>query len=575
MRSHRILISCWVAWLLVILQVPSVHAQKAPSGILWIGDPPTEFSIPDSWNPQDTNLFATRVLSWLHNQGYLLAEQHPLPKDAKASVAINAGPLFTWTYLKPGNTSPVALRNAGFREHRYRDHPLHYQEVVKLRERIVQWYEGNGYPFASVRLDSLEVTGQTVHASLYTDPGQVCRWDSLIIKSNDRISPRLLQNQIGFGKNDLYSESMFAQVDKKLKALPYLNITRQAEVVFIDGKARLYVYPQEKQASRFDGIVGLLQDDKTGKVYLTGDIKLQLQNTLHHGESLKLSWQQVRAGTQRLRTEASYPFLFQTPFGIQGALDLYKKDSTFLDVKQRLGFAYAINSTSRLHGFIERKNTSTLQNKGSTATQFANIHSLLNGLGFVSTNVPMQTAPLHGYFIEAEAGLGNRRATIPSGAETSAYPDIKGSSLQAEFRLIAGVYVPVAKRHVLYGALQSGSKTGSEALFRNELLRIGGFRSLRGFDEESVWVSTYVILTGEYRLMLEENSYLYVFLDRSFYEARMTDRYLKDDPYGFGAGMSFDTKAGIFTIGYALGKQLQNPILFRNGRIHFGLVNIF
>ncbi|MCC6690169.1 MAG: hypothetical protein IT235_01425, partial [Bacteroidia bacterium] len=48
-----------------------------------------------------------------------------------------------------------------------------------------------------------------------------------------------------------------------------------------------------------------------------------------------------------------------------------------------------------------------------------------------------------------------------------------------------------------------------------------------------------------------------------------------DTPYGFGAGTSFETKAGIFSLDYALGSQLGNPIYLKSGKIHFGIVSYF
>jgi hypothetical protein len=44
---------------------------------------------------------------------------------------------------------------------------------------------------------------------------------------------------------------------------------------------------------------------------------------------------------------------------------------------------------------------------------------------------------------------------------------------------------------------------------------------------------------------------------------------------GFGAGLNFETRAGIFAFNYALGKKNQNPIDFRAGKIHFGYISIF
>ena len=48
-----------------------------------------------------------------------------------------------------------------------------------------------------------------------------------------------------------------------------------------------------------------------------------------------------------------------------------------------------------------------------------------------------------------------------------------------------------------------------------------------------------------------------------------------DFPFGIGAGINFETKAGIFGLNYALGSQNNNPLSIKNAKIHFGYVNYF
>ena len=70
------------------------------------------------------------------------------------------------------------------------------------------------------------------------------------------------------------------------------------------------------------------------------------------------------------------------------------------------------------------------------------------------------------------------------------------------------VYLPVSGRLVLnLGSI--GAYHNPEA-FTNELFRIGGLRSLRGFDEESIFASAFVIGKTELRYLLEQNSFLRV-----------------------------------------------------------------
>jgi hemolysin activation/secretion protein len=79
----------------------------------------------------------------------------------------------------------------------------------------------------------------------------------------------------------------------------------------------------------------------------------------------------------------------------------------------------------------------------------------------------------------------------------------------------------------------------------------------------------------EWRYLLEQNSYAYLFWNGAYYENRSVNKFIHDTPYGFGLGLSFETKAGIFSLNYAIGKQFNNPIDIRAAKVHFGLISFF
>ena len=83
------------------------------------------------------------------------------------------------------------------------------------------------------------------------------------------------------------------------------------------------------------------------------------------------------------------------------------------------------------------------------------------------------------------------------------------------------------------------------------------------------------IINNEIRFLFAKKSYLQAFFDFAGYEKRLTNNYRSDFPFGFGIGIAFDTKAGIFSLNYALGKQLGNPIKFASGKINFGYTAVF
>ena len=112
-------------------------------------------------------------------------------------------------------------------------------------------------------------------------------------------------------------------------------------------------------------------------------------------------------------------------------------------------------------------------------------------------------------------------------------------------------------------------------LFQNELYKIGGFNSVRGFDEDAFYASGFSMLSGELRYLFERNSNVYAFVDfartEQIINSVKTEQYLS----GFGIGTNFNTKAGVFSIAYALGKLDNNPVQLSNSKIHLGYVNRF
>ena len=155
------------------------------------------------------------------------------------------------------------------------------------------------------------------------------------------------------------------------------------------------------------------------------------------------------------------------------------------------------------------------------------------------------------------------------------YDTLTLRTVQYQGQVIADYFIPIGGRSTFNTGFKGGFLSNRQ-VFRNELYRIGGLRTLRGFDEESINVSSYGIVTLEYRFLLERNSYLYAFWDGAYYENQAAVSGVKNDtPYGFGAGISFQTRAGIFSVNYALGQQQNNPILIRAAKIHFGFVNFF
>ena len=196
------------------------------------------------------------------------------------------------------------------------------------------------------------------------------------------------------------------------------------------------------------------------------------------------------------------------------------------------------------------------------------------GLGLQWQNLDYRFNPTKGYDINITGTAGQR--TIKKNIK---FPDIWYDSLdlktnQYRFDVIADYYFTLGKSSVLnIGA--TASHIQGEKYFSNELIRFGGLKSLRGFNETSFSAPSLVMGKVEYRLLLEQNSFLFVVFNQAFYEDKSKVDVFSDQPYGLGTGINFETKAGIFSFTYAVGSLQDQALSFRDARIHFGLVNLF
>jgi hypothetical protein len=153
------------------------------------------------------------------------------------------------------------------------------------------------------------------------------------------------------------------------------------------------------------------------------------------------------------------------------------------------------------------------------------------------------------------------------------YDTVKMSTYQFRVNALAARYFPLGKQSTIKTAINA-AVFQSGNIFRNELFQIGGYKLLRGFDEESQFVSQYAIATAEYRYLIGMNSNFFAFADGGWARHPM----LEDPNHTYistGVGLSFETKAGIFNIVWAVGKQDDTDFNLRQSKIHLGFVNYF
>lgn len=525
---------------------------------------------------EDIGQFVEKIRS----HGFLAAScDSIITKEESILIYFFLGERYLWTNVNPVNIDESFLSGTGIKNKKKKSIPFNYVKISSWMETILKNCENNGYPFANVRLTNVQQVNNEYAADLELNKNKLVRIDSIIIKGNATIAPVYIYNYIDIKEGSIYDESKLIRISTRLKELAFVTELKPNQLLFTENITKLYIYLDNKKASQFDGVIGFLPDENNeGKLNLTGEVHLKLQNSLQRGEVIEFNWKQLPNKTQDLKIHLLYPFLLNTPFGIDGNLSIYRRDSTYTDVIKNLGIQYSISGNNYLKAFINDKQSDLQSSKGleniTVLPDYADISILSYGATFHFEKLDYRLNPKKGYAVEFTGSTGNRKIKKNTDINPIAYDSLKLQSVTYEGAISADFYLSLGGKSVL----NLGTKSGivyNDRLFTNELFRIGGLKSLRGFDEESIYASTFSIGKIEYRFLLEQNSFLFAFINGAYYENKSRNFNLKDTPFGFGAGMNFETRIGIMSISYALGKQFSNPVYFRNAKVHFGIVNYF
>ena len=505
---------------------------------------------------------------WLE-KGYYLASFKPLyVSSTEIEVLVEIGSHFPNVAIVINDSIKSQLRSFGIEnipKNSLKTSPSLFKLFI---DKTLKAYANNGYPFAQVFFAEQEIIEQQIQIQMNISSGKFYRFSDIIVKGDSSISKSTVQNLIGIKINDFYSEEKLSSIDRILQQTNFINVLKKSELLFTENGVELYVYLENQKMSSMNGAVGLQPNPQSQKIGLTGDVQIKLQNVFKKAELIDLNWRSIEPQTQALQAKLNYPFLFKSPFGIDLKFNLYKRDSTFLDLKSFIGIQYSFKNNVQLKGFYQVNSSEILSKTPNPSSLFSYLAPIkLNsyGLSLQYKRINFLPNPSKGFSLFIETSIGNRTIKKENTIIEKSYV------YKSIFQYVS--YIPITKRNIIKVGVNFESYTSS-TLFQNERYRFGGLNSLRGFNEEELFASTKLITSLEYRFLLDKNSNAFIFYDQGIYEDN-TLTYKIDNPFGVGAGISFGSRIGIFSISYSLGKQENNPFEFRNGKIHFGYITYF
>ncbi|MEP6749948.1 MAG: BamA/TamA family outer membrane protein [Bacteroidota bacterium] len=545
------------------------------------------------------NQYINNLPATLQAKGYPTASVDSVWADSSAAVVkLFTGEAYKLAHINTGSIEKGILEQAGWNEKNTLDKPLNVDRLQHLRENLLAYFEENGYPFAKIQFDSLHFENDQLSANLKIDKGPQYKIDSLRIFGGAKINNIFIQRYLDIKEGSYYQKSKLENINKRILELPYVQEKRPWDMTMLGSGSTLNLYLEPKKSSQINVLVGFLPANQVSnnsydvvrtKLLFTGEATINLKNALGNGELIGLDWQQLQQSSPKLNLQYQQPYLFGSPFGIVTSFDLYKKDSSYLNLNFQAGVQYALSVNQTGKVFIQVLGTNLL-NVDTVAIRSArklpdaiDVSSVNIGVDYNINKTNYHLNPRRGYELQLTASAGTRnikknntivKLTDPDFAYAALYDTIKLKTYQFSIKTAMAKYLPLGRQSTLKAAF-SGGWLQSPSIFRNELFQLGGYRLMRGFDEESIFASQYAVTTAEYRYLVGLNSFFFVFGDGGWAQNKSVSVQTSNTYIGVGLGMAFETKAGIFNISYANGKRNDLKFDLRQSKIHIGYLNYF
>lgn len=424
-----------------------------------------------------------------------------------------------------------------------------------------------GYPFAAVTFDSLQLLGGEIMAVPRVVTGPEIVFDTLSISGNEKLSVRYLHALLGFKPGDLYQERKYLAINQRLSTQSLVQLSAPPDVGFSNGKAIVYLKTKDFKSDQAEGIFGFLPDAEGGST-ITGYFKLDLNNLFQSGKSLFLDWNRFSPEAQSLDLKYGHPFFMGSRVSIGTDLSILRQDSLFTKRKFGLDLQVPVSSAVQL-GLRLHTAASDIQAKEPDVSNGLD-YRLTEYRPFIQVGNVREVIDFEKAFgLRFSAGLADKKFRRNSLFPETVYDTLEFRTTNLQIDFTSQLQHLISKRGAIYSKVEVGILEGDQ-LVRNEYYRVGGLKSLRGFNENNFFASGFFKGQLEYRQYFAQESYLLIFYDVAFLDQFDSDFSSATWLNAFGGGMALDTENGNFRLIFALGSSEETSLDIRNTKIHFG-----
>jgi len=532
---------------------------------------------------------SAHVLS-LASAGYIHANLDSIIcEQDSCRVFVYKGEKWTIGKFNLTNEQKTILESGGFKKNKIEGNSPDSLFLYKYLNTIVNHHANQGYPFTLAKFDSVEIINGKLNIMMKVEKGKLILFDTIISEGILVPDNSFLKRFLDIRSGELYSHAKITGAKSRLNDLQYIKQRVDPYVRFVNDKATLILTLDPKPASRFDFLIGVLPQIRDGirKWNLIVDFTAELNNNFNKGEYIFMQVKALKPENREIQIKSTLPYFAGLPIGSHVDFRLFKNANQNLDLYFDGGIQYLFGGFNNIKLYGSYRSSALLEVNSPQIISSQKLPERLDvsysgvGVGLNFRQLDYRFNPTKGYSAEINVILGkkrilpNRQIIDLAGFENS-YDTLQLNTLQGEADISASYYIPVGNWATIKSGVNAGIRYNQQTLRPNELMRIGGNKLLRGFDEESILTDMYTFGTLEFRILFDQNSYFSLpFIDAGFTNVSVNGVQKYDPVFGIGMGLNFGTPAGIFNLSFAAGKNLSNPLDFGKMKIHFGYVNLF
>ncbi len=444
--------------------------------------------------------------------------------------------------------------------------------------KALKYYEENGFPFTTVKVYSVVFSFDSLSKKHYADitfqidKNFFSKIDKIEIEGNDKTKPEVIIRNLRIEPGEIYSEKKISDIPRKLNRLQFFEKVEKPKFYFNSKKEGiLSIKVKEKQTNFFDGILGYVPaTGKNEKGYFTGFVNINLRNLFGTGRAFAVKWLQENRFSQELELNYLEPWILNYPFNFEVGLYQRKQDTTYITRKITGNLEYLTTEDISVSVFLTNETTIPIINGNNKFTVF-NSSSISTGIKLRIDTRDNPLAPKSGILFLNSYSFSSKRI---EGPEQFLSPETETEVKLQRLELDFSFYYEFLRNQVARFSIH-GKELRGNSFEISDLYRFGGTNSLRGYREKQFSANRLLWSNIEYRYLLSEFSYAFLFFDAGYY-LRSQNQLLKTGEVSeilksFGVGFSLESALGILNISYAVPQGAS----IGKGLIHFGILNNF